>query len=313
MFLPGAGRSRILCLSPAARKGIGYHLGVPALSVVIPTHRRPELLARSLRHLAAQTVAADLEVIVVSDGPDDNAKQSAACVTVGGRAVRFLEIPKCQQGVARNRGVELATAPLTLFCQDDIFLDPHACATHLAAHAAHPGALVLGFTTWDPACGVTPVMEWLEATGWQFGYPQLAPYAHGPVPAAIQHRYTYTSHLSLPTELAKRVAFREDVTLYGWEDIEWGLRLARTGAPLIYEPDAKALHHHHLELADSLKRMETIGRSAVHIESIAPELHVTPRGWKAWAYVVLSWLPTMRGRHSWAFRKGLMSGLANNS
>ncbi len=305
MFLPVAGRPRILCLLPASRKGFGYHWDVPALSVVIPTHRRADLLARSLRFLAAQTAAAELEVIVVSDGPDEDAKRAAACVTVGGRPVVFFSIPKCQQGIARNRGVEKATAPLVLFSQDDIFLAPDACAVHLRTHALHPRAAVLGFTTWDPACGLTPVMTWLEASGWQFGYPQIAAYAHRPLPSALQHRYTYTSHLSLPTSVAKGIAFREDVGLYGWEDIEWGLRLRQGGVPLVYEPDATALHHHHLELADSLKRMETIGRSAVHIETVNPALKVVPRGWKRWAYRVLALLPTMRGRHTQAFLSGL--------
>lgn len=285
---------------------------MPALSVVIPTHERASLLKRALEHLERQTIARDLEVIVVSDGPDVGTRELAAQIEDREKGedrrfdmFQFLEIPKCQQGVARNRGVAKATAPIVLFAQDDIFLAPNACAVHVVAHGKFPRAAVLGFTTWDPACGITPVMTWLEATGWQFGYPHLAPYAHRLVPPEIQHRYTYTSHISLPTKDAKCVAFREDVSLYGWEDIEWGLRLRKEGLPLVYEPDATALHHHHLELADSLRRMETVGRSAVHIESIAPELSVTPKGWKAWAYEVLSWLPTMRGRHSRAFLRGL--------
>ncbi len=297
---------------PAYFKSFLYNLDVPALSVVIPTHERASLLRRSLEHLERQTIARDLEVIVVSDGPDPATRELATEIQKREQGserrfevFQFLEIPKCQQGIARNRGVAKATSPVVLFAQDDIFLAPNACAVHVVAHGKFPRVVVLGFTTWDPACGITPVMTWLEATGWQFGYPHLKPYAHRLVPAEMQHRYTYTSHISLPTKDAKCVAFREDVSLYGWEDIEWGLRLKKEGLPLVYEPDATALHHHHLELADSLQRMETVGRSAVHIETIAPELHVTPQGWKRWAYELLSWLPTMRGRHSRAFLRGL--------
>lgn len=310
LFLPGAGGASCRSSLPCAR-GSAYNPTVPALSVVIPTHRRAALLKEALGHLQRQTVAEQLEVIVISDGPDDQARQAAEAAVIGGQPVVFLEIPKCQQGVARNRGVERATAPLVLFAQDDIFLAPEACAVHLRAHAVHPDSAVLGFTTWDPACGISPVMTWLEATGWQFGYPQLQPYVRRQIPPAIQQRYTYTSHISLPTKTARCIAFREDVTLYGWEDIEWGMRLKKDGVPLIYEPDATALHHHHLELTDSLKRMETIGRSAVHIETICPELRVVPRGWKAWAYRAMACLPTMRGRHTSAFLTGVMSGLAN--
>src|SRR5205823_1924992 len=99
------------------------------------------------------------------------------------------------------------------------------------------------------------VMRWLEKYGWQFGYPKSESYAHDFLPTDIQHRFTYTSHISLPTETAKRYPFLEDVSLYGWEDIEWGMRLRDAGIRLFYEPDARAFHHHPMTLEQSLKRM----------------------------------------------------------
>lgn len=101
-------------------------------------------------------------------------------------------------------------------------------------------------------------MRWLEASGWQFGYPKLARYAHAALPTERQHLFTYTSHISLPTPTAKAHAFREDVRMYGWEDVEWGMRLCASGVPLFYEPSARALHHHHIELPQSLERMRTL-------------------------------------------------------
>ena len=204
----------------------------PHLSVVIPTHERAAILARCLHHLATQTIAKELEVIVVSDGHDDATEtlcKNFPCSPepVEGFNVQFLEIPKSQQGIARNHGVEMATAPITLFIGDDIFLEPHACETHLRVHnqqqTTNNQQLALGYTTWDPAVGVTPVMHWLEQSGWQFGYPLLKGYEHKAIPKESQHRFTYTSHISLPTEIARQFPFREDVTLYGWEDIEWAL------------------------------------------------------------------------------------------
>jgi hypothetical protein len=121
----------------------------------------------------------------------------------------------------------------------------------------------------------------------------------------MQHRFTYTSHLSVPTIVAKRTPFREDVTLYGWEDIEWGLRLRRAGVKLWYAPDAKAFHHHPLTLEQSLARMETLGESAVYLTTIAPGLDRLPKGWKWAAYHLLALLPTMRGKHAKSFIGGI--------
>lgn len=293
------------------------------LSVIIPTHRRPHILAQCLRHLEAQTTSHQIEVIIVSDGHDEETKQEVE----SGKwavAVRFLEIPKSHQGIARNEGLKHATGDFVLFIGDDIFLEPEACRKHIIAHCPHPRPLprngggeassasgegakaVLGFTTWDPAVGITPVMEWLERSGWQFGYPHIAKFAHTYIPEALQHRFTYTSNVSLPLSVAKNHLFRTDVHLYGWEDIEWGMRLRKAGVRLCYEPDAQALHHHHITLEESLKRMEILGRSAIEIQKSVPEFDRLPKGWKLWGYRILALFPTMAGKHRRAFVQGII-------
>lgn len=247
-------------------------------------------------------------MIVVHDGEDDAETRSV----IGDRrsGLTYFAIPKSQQGVARNRGVEKATAPYVLFIGDDIFLAPDACEKHLRIQmqsaTLNPRPIaVLGFTTWDPACEINAVMRWLEKTGWQFGYPMIQQYADMLIPEELQARFTYTSHISVPTEVAKKYPFREDLTLYGWEDTLWGKQLQEDNIPLFYAPDAKALHHHHIELADSLMRMETLGRSLKELTRIDPELGRMPTGLKLIAYTLIALTPTMRGRHYAAFLRGL--------
>lgn len=290
-------------------------------------------------HLERQTVAGQIEVIVVSDGHDP--ETADVCQRMINdqsqrklQSIQFLEVPKSQQGVARNRGVREARGECVMFIGDDIFLAPDACEKHLAIYKIQNSKLetnlnfrnsnfeivsgfefgaskgVLGFTTWDPAVGITPVMRWLEQTGWQFGYPMIGHYAHDFIPNNIQHRFTYTSHISLPTEIAKKFPFRDDVTLYGWEDVEWGWRLAKAGVKLFYEPDARALHHHHIAMEESLERMEKLGRSAVAMEKLVPELQLVPRGWKLLKYHAVSLLPGIQGKHALSFLTGLQSGHA---
>lgn len=293
---------------------------MPLLSVIIPTHRRPEILQKCLEHLQKQTIASDIEVIVVSDDMNEKCTMKNEKWAI---SVRFLNVPPCHQGVARNEGVKVAQGKYVLFIGDDIFLAEDACEKHVKAYESckrlavsiklhkelptyrFPLIATLGFTTWDPACGITPVMRWLESSGWQFGYPQIKKFSHDFVPRNIQHTYSYTSHISLPTEIAKLFPFRSDVSLYGWEDVEWGMRLRDAGVSLFYEPSAVALHHHHITLDNSLKRMETLGRSAVEIQKKVPEFDRVPRGWKLLAYRICALFPTMAGRHRRAFLQGL--------
>ena len=301
----------------------------PSLSIIIPTHKRPAILRQTLDHLAKQTIAKELEVIVVHDGEDDHeTKQIISILNSQFSILNYFAIPKSQQGIARNRGVEKASTPLTLFIGDDIFLEPDACERHVQAHTrlrheplatghktqtssqkpearSQRPAAILGHTTWDPSLDITPVMLWLERSGWQFGYPMIEQYAHNFIPKNMQERFSYTIHISLPTEIARKFPFREDVSLYGWEDILWGQQLKNAGIPLYYEPDAKGFHHHHITLEQSLKRMETLGKSLKYLEKIAPELHRSPKGLKLLAYRMIALLPTMRGTHSKAFVSGL--------
>lgn len=281
---------------------------LPRLSVIIPTHRRARILSRCLRHLEAQTRRDDIEVIVVSDGHDE---ETAALFLrpPWHIAVTFIEIPKSQQGACRNEGVRHAKAERVLFIGDDMFLAPNACERHLAILPSHPSglpsSLVLGFVTWDPESGITPVMRWLERSGWQFGYPMLRRYRHSFIPPHLQHRFTYTSQISLETAIARAHPFREDLSLYGWEDMEWGMRLRDANIPLFYTPTATALHHHHIEEEDSLRRMETLGRSAVTLQAKVPAFDRVPHGFKLLAYRMLALSPTMAGRHRKAFLRGL--------
>ena len=279
---------------------------MPSLSVVIPTHCRAGILSQCLDCLARQTVAGDIEVIVVSDGHDAD---TVALITKAHTSalpfpLRFFEQEKSQQGAARNLGVKHATGRYVFFIGDDAFLKPHACERHLV-HLARQPQCVLGFTTWDPALTITPVMRWLEKSGWQFAYPMLRDYEYAQIPPSMQSRFTYAIHISMPTDIAQKHPFREGIALYGWEDIEWGASLAQAGIPLFYAPDAVALHHHVLTLDASLARMKTLGQSAVQMEAENPSLSLTPKGMKKFAYRLSSLLPTMAGMHRRAFLEGI--------
>jgi len=292
----------------------------PVLSVIIPTHERFDVLKHCLEHLSRQTIANQLEVIVVSDGHDEKTTRLFVGHSASGKnqepgiknqewpfPVHFFEIKKSHQGAARNEGVRHASGEIVLFIGDDILLAPDACERHLTAHRGHKTGpiAVLGFTTWDPNIGVTPIMRWLERSGWQFGYPCIAQYGHGLLPVDIQHQYSYTSHISVSLSIAKNVPFRTDVHLYGWEDIEWGTRLRDAGVRMYYEPHARALHEHPITLQDSLRRMEELGQSVVQLEKLVPGFDRRPRAFKLFLYRIAALFPTIGGLHRKAFLRGI--------
>ncbi len=331
------------------------------LSIIIPTFQRPQILRKCLDCITAQTCR-DLEVIVVSDGPDEKTAEMMVSLEWPFE-LQYFAVPKSQQGVCRNRGFDKARGEYVMFIGDDIFLAPDACERHLKAHSGQKipsttslrrsgianlsqaflyhvgdpatrlraeaataaqarrrefqknsksqipnvgsGFLVLGHTIWHPSLKITPLMKWMEKSGVQFGYPKIEKYRHNFLPEEIQHFYTYTSHISLPSKIFHRHRFREDVTLYGWEDVEWGNRLAESGISLFYEPAAKAYHHHEFTDEEVWERSRLLGESAVKMEKLVLGMKIIPRGFKKLTYQIFSFLPTYRGRHCKNFLNGM--------
>ncbi len=120
----------------------------PKISVVIPTYRRPELLKKCLTALAAQTFPKkDFEVIVVSDGPDEETEAAVRKVLSGN--FRYLALPqKGGPAAARNMGWRAAQGTLIAFTDDDTVPDRSwlsGYATHYnnEAHIAYTGKIVV--------------------------------------------------------------------------------------------------------------------------------------------------------------------------
>jgi hypothetical protein len=110
---------------------------MPAVSVVVPTHDRPDLLVRAVRSALAQTVS-DLEVVVVDDG-------STVAVQVDDDRVRVLrhDAPRGAPA-ARNTGVAASRGDLIAFLDDDDEWLPDKLARQLAVLEARPDVVLVG-------------------------------------------------------------------------------------------------------------------------------------------------------------------------
>jgi glycosyltransferase involved in cell wall biosynthesis len=87
---------------------------MPKVSIIIPTHRRPQLLRRAVK--SAHEAGEDVEVIVVDDASRDETAQ--VCGEM--RDIKYVRLDR-QQGVAgaRNVGILASTAKYLAFLDDD--------------------------------------------------------------------------------------------------------------------------------------------------------------------------------------------------
>lgn len=240
------------------------------ISVVIPTYRRRDALARTLDALDRQSVAAsEFEVVVVDDPVEDDAAAVAAVVGADRRPYAARQVSRHARGVsaARNAGWRAARAPLVLFLGDDIIAESDLLAQHLRCHAEHPGELVgvLGHVRWHHELDVTPFMRWLEH-GIQFNYPSITG-------AEAHWGHFYTANISLGRAALELVGgFDEERFPFLYEDLDLGERLFAQGFRLLYEPRARAEHWHQSAIEDWRGRMAATARAERAWVTLHPEL-----------------------------------------
>jgi glycosyltransferase involved in cell wall biosynthesis len=251
--------------APEARPLAGTD-GAPAISVIVPTVGRVDMLARCLGALAAQTLPADaFEVIVV----DDARTAQTAVGAPAGMQVRVHRTGGTGAAVARNQGAAQARGELALFIDDDLIAAPDLLERHLAHHAEHAdeATVVIGCSPPRPP---RPGLAALGAALWwedQFRMLEEA--------VAL----TFTEALSGNVSLARatfleRFPFDPDFGRLRREDWEWGHRLLAGGARLHYAPDARAAHEYELSAGARLRACRLEGRGDVLLARRHPQAAV---------------------------------------
>ena len=122
------------------------------VSVVIPTYARVEELGQALRSVLEQTFA-DLEVIVVSDGPEEREALEQRYGKIDPRVRLVHNQSNLGAPASRNRGMQLATGELIALLDDDDRFYPTKLEKQVALLDSNPA---LGFVS----CGYHD--EWLK-------------------------------------------------------------------------------------------------------------------------------------------------------
>jgi glycosyltransferase involved in cell wall biosynthesis len=240
---------------------------VSAITIVIPTLGRPQLLARVLARLDAQTTG-DFEVVVVADAKETRTAELDALMNDRAYDIRRLQAARPGASAARNVGWRAAAAPIVLFIDDDVLPEPPLVAEHLAWHERHPETEVgvLGHVRWADELEVTPFMRWLEY-GIQFDYPNIDGTEAG------WGRF-YTANGSVKRVLLDGVGGLEEEALpYGYEDLDLALRMhERFGFRLLYNRAAVAEHLHPMDLEFWKRRVARIAVSERQFVTMHPDV-----------------------------------------
>lgn len=218
----------------------------PRVAVAVPTRNRPSSLARCLEALEAQTIADELEILVVCDGRD--AAPRIAEVVRGSERARLLVQAQAGPGSARNLAAQAASAPILLCTDDDC--EPQADWAECLAAAIELGA--------DGAVGRTlngaPQSALASASQLVVTYLQEQTLREGRV-------YGAANNLGCRTEALRRVPF-DPAFRFAGGDRDWCARAADAGLKLVYEPKACVVHRQRLTLASFWRQQLAYGRGA---------------------------------------------------
>jgi glycosyltransferase involved in cell wall biosynthesis len=110
----------------------------PEVSVIIPTYNRRAMLLEAVDSVLAQSATA-FELIVIDDGSTDGTAEDLKGLA---KSIRIERTDHRGPAAARNRGVELARAPLIAFLDSDDLWSPAKLERQLAFMRANPGCAI---------------------------------------------------------------------------------------------------------------------------------------------------------------------------
>ena len=203
-------------------------------SVVIPTYNRQPILEKCLKALEVQKLSnafTDYEVVLVDDGSTDGTLSWLEALQTEFPHVRVFQQNHAGPAAARNLGVEKAKGDIIIFIDSDLVVLENFLQAHEAALIE--GQEKLGsdrFFTYGAVINTC-----------NFDNPTAEPYKITDFSAA----FFATGNVAIPKHwLEKSGLFDTRFQLYGWEDLELGVRLKELGLKLIKCPEAVGYHWH---------------------------------------------------------------------
>ncbi len=239
-------------------------------SIVLATYNRPQLLARLLGQLDAQTVPPDqFEVIVVDDGSSERFDPASIQTRY---PLRYLYQSNQGAASARHAAIVEARGELVVITDDDMQVAPGFLAAHLAHHAPGARTAVFGAIRPDAKIASMPLFERFHAQTLE-----ARNEAHARGTLALRGNDLCTGNVSLRREDYFAVG-GFDRSLERSEDAELGLRLEQAGVKLVFAADAEVQHgSDHLDLARWMGRAYRYGRYEQRIADKHQELlHADP-------------------------------------
>lgn len=223
------------------------------LSVVIPTWNRLETLKEVMQGFFMQTLSPkQFELIVVDSKSDDGTREYMESLRPE-FAFRYIRQENRGRPGARNRGIIEARGDVVFFTDADIIPDKDLLKKHWLFHQTHMNSAAVG---WESRIASLQELD-LVCKEKLFRI-------HPPSRKNLSWLYFLTGNASVSKQvLLDAGLFDESFQGYGFEDLELGYRLERSGIKIYYLPEALNYHWHPRTIETQYETQQLAGRNAV--------------------------------------------------
>jgi glycosyltransferase involved in cell wall biosynthesis len=237
----------------------------PFVSVIVPTHNRPDLVQRCLDSLLGLHYP-NYEIVVVDNAPKDNATAELIERFYVDKAIPVRYVREDRPGVARarNRGMHAARGSVLAYIDDDVLIDPYLLAEQVRAFdVVEDVVCVTGQIL--PMELETPPQFWVEEYGGYskgfarqiFDLKKFRP-ANLPLYPYTAGRFGAGANMTFRADYLRSVGGFDVLLEYG-SDIESFFRVVSRGYRLVYEPTALVRHPHYREYHKLKKQLYNYG------------------------------------------------------
>lgn len=199
---------------------------IPKFTIVIPAYNRSNSLLRTIDSVLKQSFQ-DFNIVIVDDGSTDDTGNIIKSLL--NKSIKYIYQKNGGGSKARNTGIDAAESKYIAFLDSDDAFMPNHLANALSVLESDANICTYTQVIVDRGDGVTFLKP-----------PRpLNPKEHISDYLMRERGFIQTSTLIVPTELAKKVRFNEEIS-FG-QDTDFAIRLASAGAEFRMLPEPGAI------------------------------------------------------------------------
>lgn len=232
----------------------------PAFSFIVPVYNRPDEIADLLDSLERQTDH-DFEVVIVEDGSTVDCRRQCEHAASKGLAVKYIYKENEGRSIARNVGMDNASAPYFIFVDSDCVIPPGYVATVRRSLDDRP---------LDCYGGPDAAHESFSDTQKSINFAMTSFLTTGGIRGgrhSLEKFTPRTFNMGFSREVYRTTGgFREMFS----EDIDMSKRIEADGFSIGLIPDAKVWHKRRVNFSKFFRQVHVFGMSRITLKLLYP-------------------------------------------